>query len=95
MVKKHTQATKNFQNEIKPISEEEILSKNKRRGKGTAKGTETLSGAPSPAEEGCSGCRRRRRLLKKVPREVRPDLSSRRRRRLCRLRVCARVCACA
>ena len=96
----HTQATKIFQNQIKPISEEEILSKNKRRGKGTAKGMETLGGAPSPAEEGCSGCRcrRRRRLLKKVPREVRPDLSSRRRRRrccLCRLRVCARVCACA
>jgi hypothetical protein len=60
-----------------------------------AQGTETLGGAPSPVEEGCSGCRRRRRrLFKTVPREVRPDLGSRRRRRLCRLRVCARVCVC-
>lgn len=62
-----------------------------------AEGTGTLGGvAPSPAEQGCSGCHRRRhccRLHKTVPREVRPDSGSRR-RRLSRLRVCARVCVC-
>lgn len=63
-----------------------------------AEGMGTLGVAPSPAEQGCSGCHRRRRccrLLKTVPREVRPDSGSRRRRRrLSRLRVCARVCVC-